>query len=228
MLTINNLSFSYQEESILKNLNLVLANGLVHGIVGLNGAGKTTLFNLIYGFLSPDSGDVQWNEKMLKRELIGYLPTENYFYHNITGAEYLALFNKGSQTYNEEIWAEILSLPLNELVDNYSTGMRKKLALLGLLKQDKELMILDEPFNGIDLETSRVLMLLLKKLKANGKTILISSHIIETLTETCDFIHHLEEGRFKNSFAQADIPQIKQELFQKLELKHLKLINQVL
>lgn len=227
MLTIKELIVAYDSEPVLKGIDLQLETGCVHGIVGLNGAGKSTLFNSIYGFLNYD-GEILWNAVKADRRAIGYLPTHNYFYNNITGSEYLSIFQSGASAFNEEAWAEILALPLNELVDTYSTGMKKKLALLSLLKQDKELLILDEPFNGIDLETSRILMLLLEKLRSKGKTILISSHILETLTNTCDFIHHLENGQIKNSYAKDELPAIEEKLFLDLEEKHRILLDKVL
>ena len=110
-----------------------------------------------------------------------------------------------------------LKLPLDELIETYSTGMRKKLALLGILKQEKSIFLLDEPFNGLDLETNKILELIILKLKEKGKTIFLSSHIMDPLLSLCDQIHFLEHGQFIKTFAKSDFNRIEEELFLKLK-----------
>lgn len=212
MLTINNLSFAYGKSLVLNKLNLNIGAGQVHGIVGLNGSGKTTLFNLIYGLLKPKTGAIKWNDNKLLRTQISFLETGSYFYSNITGREHLQLF-VSDHKFNVDIWQELLKLPLDELIENYSTGMKKKLAILSVLKLNKPILLLDEPFNEIDLETSRIIMILLKKLKEKGRTILVSSHILETLINACDYIHHLENKCIIKSYSKQDFEIIEHNIF---------------
>lgn len=151
--------------------------------------------------------------------------TENYFYRKITGHEYLQLFkNKDFLTGK---WNELFLLPLDDLVDSYSSGMKKKLALMGVLKQDKPVMILDEPFNGLDTESSRILRMILLKLKEQNKTIIITSHIIERLTNLCDSIHFLEKGKIKFSKTKTEFAVFEKEIFQSIEDKNLGLVEEL-
>jgi ABC-2 type transport system ATP-binding protein len=227
MITIENLVVSYDKgHNIIDLLNLVLSENTINGIVGLNGAGKTTLLNSIYGLKRIDSGSIKFNDGKINKKEISFLETENYFYSNITGREYLSLFK--NPDYNVDKWNQLFLLPLDSIVDDYSTGMKKKLALMGILKQDKNIMILDEPFNGLDIETCRIIRQILLKLKGHDKTIIITSHIIETLTNLCDYIHYLEKGQIKYTKDKADFKEFEREIFASIENKNEELINELL
>ena len=178
MLTIEDLRVGYsKEKDVLKGICLSMETGKIHGLVGLNGAGKTTLLNALYSFIRPQSRTILYDGSPLKRKEIGYLESENYFYPYMTGNEYLNLFPSGGTNFDTESWQKLLSLPLGEITENYSTGMRKKLALLAVLKMNKPILILDEPYNGLDLESAHLLTLLLSRLRENGKTVLVTSQI---------------------------------------------------
>ena len=112
---------------------------------------------------------------------------------------------------------DYFKLPLNDLIETYSTGMKKKLALLGVLKQVKKIFFFDEPFNGLDMETIKIVEIIIKALKEKGKTVFISSHIIDNLLTVCDSIHYLDNGRFTKSFEKSDFHRIEDELFRKLK-----------
>ncbi len=227
MITIKDINFSYDGNSkVLESLYLSLSENKIHGIVGLNGAGKTTLLNAIYGLIKIDSGKISCDGKNLTKKDTSYLVTENFFYSNITGREYLSLFK--NQKFDTDKWNGLFSLPLDQIIDGYSTGMKKKLALLGILKQDKPLMILDEPFNGLDIETCRIIRSILLRLKDKGKTIIITSHIIETLTNLCDYIHYLEKGTINYSKEKHDFAEFERELFESIENKNVELITELI
>ena len=153
-----------------------------------------------------------------------YLETVNVFFSRITGNEYLKIFRQTNLNFNLSILQEYFKLPLDELVENYSTGMTKKLALLGILKQEKPIFILDEPFNGLDLETNKIVEIIINTLKEKNKTIFISSHIIEPMITTCDKIYLLENGLFVKTFDKKDFDKIDDELFGKLKFKAKKQI----
>jgi len=226
MITIKNLTISYNsEKKVIDNLELLLGDGLVHGIVGLNGAGKTTLLNALYGLKKADEGTILFDNQGINKKHVAYLTTENFFYSNITGNEYLSLFKNPG--FNTEKWNKLFSLSLDSIIDGYSTGMKKKLALLATLKQDKPLIILDEPFNGLDIETCRIIRMILLRLKEKGKTIIITSHIIETLTNLCDFIHYLESGKIKYSKDKSGFSEFEREVFEKIENENIGLINEL-
>jgi len=226
MITIKNLNISYRKnEPVIDNLNLLIQDGMIHGIVGLNGAGKTTLLNSMFGLKNVDSGEILNDGNKINKKSLAYLVTENFFYSNITGREYLNLFS--NKEFDLEKWNLLFDLPLDHIIDGYSTGMKKKLALLGILKQDKPLLILDEPFNGIDIETCRIIRMILLRLKENGKTIIVTSHIIETLTNLCDFIHYLEKGKIKYSKDKEGFADFEREIFDKIENENIEIINQL-
>ncbi len=227
MISIENLTLSYNKHStVIDSLNLFMEENNIHGIVGLNGAGKTTLLNALYGLLKTDSGKIHFAGRKLSKKDISYLVTENYFYSNITGREYIGLFR--NTHFNLEKWNELFSLPLDELIDHYSTGMKKKLALLSILKQDKPILILDEPFNGLDMETCRIIRSILLRLKERGKTVIITSHILETLTNLCDYIHYLENGRITLTTDKTHFKEFEEKLFQSIENKNIGWITELI
>ena len=227
MITIENLTVSYVSgQNVIDSLNLVLSENTINGIVGLNGAGKTTLLNSIYGLKSIDSGKILHNDGKINKQEMSFLVTENYFYSNITGREYLGLFK--NTIYDDDKWNQLFLLPLDVIIDDYSSGMKKKLALMGILKQDKPVMILDEPFNGLDIETCRIIRQILLKLKDQNKTIITTSHIIETLTNLCDFIHYLENGKIRYSKDKSDFKEFEREIFASIEQIHEALIKELI
>lgn len=227
MITIENLVVSYRKgQNVIDSLTLFISDNTINGIVGLNGAGKTTLLNSVYGLKSIDSGDIKSNNRKINKKEVSFLESENYFYSNITGREYLSLFK--NQNYDSDKWNQLFLLPLDTIVDDYSTGMKKKLALMGILKQDKPIMILDEPFNGLDIETCRIIRQILLKLRDRNKTIIITSHIIETLTNLCDYIHYLEKGKIKYSKDKSDFKEFEKEIFASIEIKNETLINNLI
>lgn len=227
MISINNLTVRYtSEHNVIHSLNLSMSEGNIHGIVGLNGSGKTTLLNTLFGLMKPCNGQIIWNNQPLNKKHIAILPTENFFYSYITGREYLMLINNA--LFDADKWNELFELPLDQIIDNYSTGMKKKLAFLAVLKQDKPILILDEPFNGIDMESCSIMRSILLKIKEKGKTIIITSHIIETLTNLCDQIHHLENGTIKQSRLKSEFGAFEKEIFEFLENKNQQRIDNLI
>lgn len=206
MLTITDLTVKYGTHTVLDRLSLTLADHSVHGLVGLNGSGKTTLLKALYGLIKKAEGQILYQGIAPDRKQMSFLPTENYFYSFITGREYLDFFLYYHPTFDLDPLLDYFSLPLDAMVDQYSTGMKKKLALLAHLILDKEIMIFDEPFNGLDLESVYVFTRLVESLRKKRKTILITSHILDTLTPLCDHIHYLSAGRILRSFRRDEFP----------------------
>jgi ABC-2 type transport system ATP-binding protein len=199
MLDLQHLSVAYGAHLILNDLNLSLETGRIHGLVGLNGSGKTTLLNTMFGFVKPKRGQLLLDGEPLRRDQIAYVETEMYFYPNLSGREWLGLF-KSDAAFDVAGWERLLQIPLDELTLQYSTGMRRKLAILGALRQNRPLILLDEPFNGLDLESVLILQEIAKRLRSQRKTLVVTSHVLETLVPICDQIHHLEQGQIKATF----------------------------
>lgn len=193
MIKVEALSKHYGARQVLKDIDLSFDKGRVYGIVGSNGAGKTTLFRCIAG-LERHEGLVFSDRKPLKNYL-GFLPTDPYFMPRMTGREYLRLLcHARSIAVRDFQEKNIFDLPLRQYAATYSTGMKKKLALTAILLQQNDYFILDEPFNGVDIQSNLIITRLIHRLKALNKTVILSSHIFSTLSETCDEIHLLEAG----------------------------------
>ncbi len=225
MINIQNLTFSFSDHKVLDNITIDFRPNLVYGIVGLNGAGKTTFFNVLSTTLKAQTGSLKLNGNTITNKEIAYLETVNYFYSRITGNEYLKIFKQTNPNFNLNLLQEFMKLPLDDLIETYSTGMKKKLALLGVLKQDKQLFLLDEPFNGLDIETNKILELIITTLKEKGKTVFVSSHIIDPLLTVCDQIHYLDNGKFAKSFDKDNFHHIEDELFRKLKAEAKAIIS---
>ena len=124
MVTIKDLAFSYGKKEVLRGVDLELPVGQIHGILGMNGAGKTTLFHLLYQRLVPTAGDCRWQHRALLPEHIAFQETEHYFYPYLKGREYLELLSQSNPDFSIDRWNDIFELPLDQLIDGYSTGMR--------------------------------------------------------------------------------------------------------
>ena len=226
MISIQHLSKNFGFKQVLRNINLQFDKGKVYGIVGENGAGKTTLFRCIAG-LEHYEGQINSVLNPLKNYL-GLLLTEPFFFTKITGKEYIRLLcNARKKEVSKIDDKNIFNLPLNQYASTYSTGMKKKLALLAILLQENQCFILDEPFNGVDIQSNIIIVELIRKLKSLGKTVIISSHIFSTLSDTCDEIYLLKEGEIIKRVFRDDFETLELEMkeftignkIDKLELK---------
>lgn len=206
MLKINDLDAGYGNTLILNNINLEAKAGEVHGILGINGAGKTTFFKALTRLGPSFSGAVTWRGLPLTPADIGYLPAEPYFYPYQTGQEYLELCSHLNPRFPIQKWNGLFRLPLEQLTEAYSTGMRKKLALLGVLAGDHQVLLLDEPFSGLDLESTEILYEILEELKNNGLCLLLSSHIMATVQQVCDRVSYLNGGQIQQTFEKEELP----------------------
>ena len=230
MLEIRNLRKAYGSHIVLHDVSLTLRPGTIHGLVGANGAGKTTLINCLYGLENDFNGTVRDTVGSAVRERTGLLPYEPYFYPRLTGREYLefCLQARGRPVVDFTGWNQLLELPLDQFADEYSAGMRKKLALLALLVQQFDYLILDEPFNGLDLEANLLLKEILKRLRDRGTGILLTSHILGALTETSDEISVLVGGRVQRHYTAAEFGTLENDLLDSLHREKLGLLKELL
>ncbi len=224
MIKVRNLSKSYGPNKVLSDINLELTAGNIYGFVGENGSGKTTLFKCIAG-LEEHSGNIDSDYEPLKYHL-GLLLTEPYFISKMTAREYVILMcNARTKSYKEMDKKNIFDLPLDRYASQYSTGMKKKLALFAILLQGNDFFILDEPYNGVDIQSNVMISELIKNLKDSGKTILISSHIFSSLTDICDEIFQLKEGEIKKKFGKENFSLLHSEMKSESILDKIKLLE---
>jgi len=170
MIEIKDLKKSFDKTEVLKGIDINFNKGTIHGIIGPNGAGKTTFFRCISGLENFDGKISYLPTQSFKK--IGYLPTELYILPKITGKEYLTLFLNARKVEIKDIDANnIFDLPLNRFVETYSTGMKKKLAFTAILLQKNDVFILDEPFNGVDIQSNILITEIILKFSFNRKKI---------------------------------------------------------
>jgi len=184
----------YGDKIVLRNISQKYETGCIHGFLGENGAGKTTLFHCMANMI-PYKG----TQMLPDKSRFGYLPTELFMYPKISGDEFLDFFvtAKGLKLDAKEKQGlnELFDLPLKEYAETYSTGMLKKLYLMGLLLQHNEILLLDEPFNGLDFKTSAIITALIKKYRESGLTMFVSSHDMEHMFSYADTLSVLAEHK---------------------------------
>ncbi|MFN9327287.1 MAG: ATP-binding cassette domain-containing protein [Flavobacteriales bacterium] len=224
MITITDLRCAYGERTVLDIPNCTFAPG-VHGLVGLNGAGKSTLLNALYGFGRNSEARVQWKGEDMNHRNTAFQEAENYFHPGITGREYLELFMSGKGASDVHVLNDLLEVPLDALITPYSTGMKRKLALLGALCLGRDVLLLDEPMNGLDLASVRVLEAIIRRLAERGRTVLITSHVLGPLVTLCDRIHLLQHGRFERVFERCDTAGLEEALFAELDERTAQLMT---
>ena len=203
-ISVQNLSKSFGQERVLKNVSRDFEKGKIHGIVGNNGSGKTVLMKCICGFLIPTEGEVIVNGKRVGKDVdfppgLGLIIETPGFLPNVTGIknlEILASLNKkiGLREIAASMRAVGLDPSMNKPVGKYSLGMRQRLGIAQAIMEDPTLLILDEPLNGLDKHSVREMRQLIKGLKEQGKTILLASHNQGDIDELCDTVCEMDAG----------------------------------
>lgn len=195
--------------------NLEIGNNKIIGLIGENGAGKTTLMDILSKMIKANAGfDVQdYNEYDIL-----YIPSQVSPYYFLTVNEFCKIVNEYSPSSktSEDLLVELgLEDKKDTLISELSEGMKKKLTLINILTGDYSLIIMDEPFNSIDLKYSYEIKKLILQLKEKS-TILISSHILDSLIDICDEFVLLKNGKVKKVFANSrDKKQLEDEIFER-------------
>lgn len=210
MLELIDWTVAYKKTTVLHQINQVFRPGEIHGILGQNGAGKSTLFNSLYGMVRAAAGESRYLGQELVHDQIAFLQTHNSFYPFMKGQEYLQLIAQNTPNFDPEHWNQLFKLPLHQLVSHYSTGMKKKLAFLGIIAQNKPILILDEPFNGVDIESNEKIIQVLEHWRKEGRILLLSSHILSTLTQSCTHISYLNQGNIVKTYTPNQYPELEQ------------------
>ena len=204
MIKINNLSLTIKKIEILKRLSIDFEKGKIHGLIGRNGSGKTMLIKCICGFIKPTEGEIFVAEKRIGKdcdfpesigiiiETPGFIP----YYSGYKNLKLLADLNRkiDSQTIKETMKKVGLDPNSKLHIKKYSLGMRQRLGLAQAIMENPDLLILDEPMNGLDKDGVADMRKYLLELKEQGKTILIASHSAEDIEILCDTVCEMDKG----------------------------------
>lgn len=209
MLELRRVSKLYSGIPAVDEISFIARAGEVTGYLGPNGSGKSTTLKMITGLMEPSDGEILFHGEPIDRDRIahkqrlGYVPEEPQLYPHLTGAEYLEMVGQlrglPEQILAEKIdgFLQLLSLHEDRYValSSYSKGMRQKVLLAAALLHNPDLVLLDEPFSGLDVTSALVLRDLIRELAARGKVVLFSSHDLETVERVSSHVVILHKGR---------------------------------
>jgi ABC-2 type transport system ATP-binding protein len=209
MLEVRGLIKRYNRIPAVNDVSFTIRPGEILGYVGPNGAGKSTTVKVLTGLIEPTSGYVFFDGRDVREDWVGfqrrmgYVPEEPHLYSHLTGREYLQLVGRlrgiARRVLDPKIDQMLRLFSLWEdrysPLSSYSKGMRQKILLSGALLHDPELLILDEPFSGLDVNTALMLRSLLQALAAERKMILYSSHVLEVVEKVCSSVLILRSGK---------------------------------
>lgn len=204
MILISNLFLTIRNNILLKNINIKFEKGKIHGLIGRNGSGKTMLMKCICGFIKPTKGEIFVDGKQIGNdcdfpestgiiiETPGFIP----YYSGYKNLKLLADLNKkiGASEIKNAMIQVGLDPDLKRHVKKYSLGMRQRLGLAQAIMENPDLLILDEPMNGLDKDGVADMRKYLLDLKEQGKTILIASHSAEDIDVLCDTVCEMDKG----------------------------------
>ena len=209
MLELRGVTKRYPGISAVQEVSFIARAGEVTGYLGPNGSGKSTTLKMITGLIEPSQGQILFRGEPIERDRIGYrqrlgyVPEEPQLYPHLTGAEYLEMVGQlrgipdGPLAEKINGFLHLLSLYGDRYVpiSSYSKGMRQKVLLAAALLHNPDLILLDEPFSGLDVNSALVLRGLIGQLAARGKVVLFSSHELETVERVCSRVVILHKGR---------------------------------
>lgn len=209
MLKITNLTKTYGTKRAVDNLSLHIAPGEIYGFIGHNGAGKTTTIKSVAGILQFDAGEIEIDGVSVKKDpiaaksRIAYIPDNPDLYDFMTGIGFLHfvadIFGVDTEARNERIkkYADAFGLTdsLAGAISSYSHGMKQKLAIISALIHEPRLMILDEPFVGLDPKAAHILKGIMRELCDKGGAIFFSTHVLDVAEKLCDKIAIIKDGK---------------------------------
>lgn len=215
LIRVDGLSLSYGGQRILNDISFSFERGKITGLLGPNGAGKSSIMKILGGLVRPDSGTLDREGRKMRdfsrlRSSCAYMIDSPSFYPFLSGMQNLELIRRISDrsVSLEELMTRVgLDPASTKRVKNYSTGMKQRLAIAQAMIRDVELLILDEPFNGLDPNGFQDVIHLLKELNEAGKTIVVSSHLLNELEQFADSFILLHRGSIALNITKSDLRQ---------------------
>ena len=220
MLRVEELSLHYGGQRVLNNVSFSFEQGRITGLLGPNGAGKSSIFKVLAGLVRPDSGVVTKNGESLDdisdlRKSCSYMIDSPAFYPYLSGRQNLQLICKvlGREKDLEKLMRLVGLDPFSKKrVKNYSTGMKQRLAIAQTMIHDVDLLLLDEPFNGLDPNGFQDLITLLRQLNEEGMTVVVSSHLLNELEQFADSFILLHDGSIALDISKKDLLKLKKKV----------------
>ena len=200
MLEIRNLTRRYMTRTAVDNVSLSLEPGRTYALLGPNGSGKTTLMKMVAGLTKPTSGTIEFDGTPVgvrTKAQIAYMPTENYFYNYMSIADAGRYYADFFSDFDSRRFAEALKrmeLEQKDKIRQLSSGMSAKLRLALILSRDARLMMFDEPLNGVDILTRAQVVDEIVRNRAAGRTMLISTHLVDELDPYIDYAIYMKHG----------------------------------
>jgi ABC-2 type transport system ATP-binding protein len=209
MLQLRRVTKRFAGIAAVDNVSFSANPGEITGYLGPNGSGKSTTMKIITGLMEPTAGEVLFGGKRVHadptawKQRLGYVPEEPHLYPHLTGIEYLLMVSQlrglPARSSSDRIDGLLRLLSLHGdrhvAISSYSKGMRQKVLLSAALLHNPEVLLLDEPFSGLDIPTSLMLRCLIQELAARGKVVLFSSHELETVERVCSRVIILHHGK---------------------------------
>lgn len=222
MLEVRELTKRYLAIPAIQDLSFTLWPGQVCGYLGCNGSGKSTTFNILAGLMPASEGQVLYQGRpvgsapLAYKRLVGYVPEEPDIYPFLTGGEYLELVGKLREIPSPRLERKIdgflslfsLAADRHAPLSSYSKGMKQKVLIAAALLHDPEVVLLDEPFAGLDVGSALVLKQVLGSLAREGKIVLYSSHVLEVVEKVCDRVIILHKGRIVADNSVAELREV--------------------
>ena len=219
MLDIQHLTKTYGEKKAVDDLTLHIAPGEIYGFIGHNGAGKTTTLKSVVGILQFDQGEITIGGKSIKtdplacKRLLAYIPDNPDLYDYMTGIKYLNfiadIFSVSAQARQERVrkYADLFELTadLAQPIAAYSHGMKQKLAIIAAWLHDPRLIVMDEPFVGLDPKAAHTLKGMMRQVCDNGGAIFFSTHVLEVAEKLCDKVAIIKGGRLIRSGTMEEV-----------------------
>ncbi|HAW12701.1 MAG TPA: ABC transporter ATP-binding protein [Erysipelotrichaceae bacterium] len=219
MLEINGLSKSYGSHKAVDNLSMRIANGEIHGFIGHNGAGKTTTLRSIAGIMQFEEGTITIDGHSIKEEplackkIMAYIPDNPDLYEFMSGIQYLNfiadIFGVDVSTRDERIhrYTDLFEITnvLDDAISSYSHGMKQKLAIVSAWIHEPKLILMDEPFVGLDPKASHILKQMMREFCDQGNAILFSTHVLEVAEKLCDRVAIIKDGKLIRSGTMEDV-----------------------
>lgn len=203
MISVDNLTKAYNDKNVIENISFTLESGKIYGLIGANGAGKSTIINCVTGVFKPDEGEILMDksavyDNSVAKEKIGLIPDEPIFVSSYSVKRFVKYYKSFYTNFSDEVfdkYCDVFSIDTKKSADNLSLGQKKRLQIALVMARDTDVIVMDEPENGLDNDARNDFRNIIRNVADEGKSILISSHDLGNIENMCDEIIFIDNGR---------------------------------